>query len=59
MACIRKQNTGKCNHRQCRYSEQSGYECVESFENICDGQNIDCPKECEFFNDELAKRLTI
>lgn len=47
MACIRKENTGKCYHFQCEYSAESGVECVDIVQGFCEiGDG--CVPECFF-----------
>ena len=38
MGCIKRENTGTCNHFQCPYTEDSGFECVDllDFGTICE-----------------------
>ncbi len=46
MACYGRQKTGSCDHTQCPFSDESGYECVEVVGGMCevgDGCVRACP----------------
>lgn len=54
MACLRRKQTGKCNHHQCKFRRETehGYQCVslvfdEGLGIVCEvGEG--CVRECEY-----------
>lgn len=54
MSCIKKQNGGSCNHHQCQFSDESGYECVDLFAGKCE-VGLNCVKDCDFSFSEQEK----